>query len=113
MDYVKLYTRVLTHPKWIGLSPKAKVLLVQAWMWAGDGETDGHVPDAARALVGHPPATAQELEAAGWWHRNGSGWHLHDWSDHQRTKDQMAQARAGVRQRVNRHRERRRQEEAA
>ena len=104
MDYVKLYTRVLTLPKWLSLSPRAKVLLVQAWMFSGNAESDGHVPDSARPVIGYSAAPARELEAAGWWHLNGSGWHLNDWTEHQTTRDRMVERRAADRERKRRER---------
>lgn len=112
MDYVKLWTAVLTHPKWLALSDRAKTLLVQSWMYAGQAETNGHVPDSARRIIGHTPKSAVELEEHGWWHRNGSGWVLHDWTDHQvdaeDLKAQRAERRAQDAARARRYRERKR-----
>lgn len=109
MDWVKLYTDLLTHRKWIGLSPRAKAMLTQAWMFAGQNETDGHVPDTARKLIDHSPQAARELEQAGWLHRNGSGWHIHDWAEWQVTKERMEEIRQQGRDRQERLRTRRKE----
>lgn len=106
MDYIRLWTDLRSHPKWIALSPRAKAVLIESFMWAGEYETDGHLPDATRKVIGATAAVVRELEANAWWHRNGSGWLINDWSDHQRTKAEMEEARAKVRSRVERHRSR-------
>lgn len=109
MDYVRLHTPLLTNAKWLALSPKAKVLIVQAWMFAGANETDGFVPDAARPVIGHTPTAAKELEGA-WWHRADGGWVIHDWLDHQVSKETLDVRRDAVRQRVQKHRRGKRQD---
>lgn len=97
MEYVRLYTAVLTHPKWMVLSDSAKALLVQAWIYAGLQETDGFVPDSAAKVVGVKPKAAVELESAGWWARNGTGWDLNDWQDHQVNADELRDRRERLR----------------
>lgn len=109
MDYIRLHTELLTNVKWLALSPRAKVLITQAWMFAGANETDGFVPDTARALIGHTPAAAKELEGQ-WWHRADGGWLIHDWLDHQVSKDALDEKRAKTNKRVAALRKRRRQD---
>lgn len=106
MDYVRVYGTVLTHPKWQALSPRARVALVQSWMYAGLHETDGYVPEVAWRLVDLAAPVAGELERVGWIHRNGDGWVLHDWADHQ-TDIADVRARREERRRVDRERQRR------
>jgi hypothetical protein len=109
MDWIKAYCDLLTLPKWIALSDRAKALLVQAWLFAGKAETDGYVPDSAKRLIGWSAAADRELEGV-WWHRNGAGWVLHDWEDHQVSADdireQRERRRAGDRERQKRRRDR-------
>lgn len=113
MEFVKLYTEVLTHPKWLALSDRAKALLIQAWMYAGRAETAGYVPEAAKRVIGWSAAADRELEGS-WWHRNGAGWVLHDWDHHQLDAEEVRVRRerrqANERDRSRRYRERRRKE---
>lgn len=97
MDYIRLYTAVLTHPKWIVLSKPARAMLVSAWMYAGLQETDGYVPDAARPLIGYSRTADTELEGS-WWHRNGAGWDLHDWPEHQESAEELSERRKRLRE---------------
>lgn len=106
MEYVKLYTSLLTHPKALGLSASAWRLLTFAWLYAGQQETDGYVPDAAKPLLHYSKKAAEELETAGWWRRNGNGWELHDWQDHQVATDELERRRELQRERTRRWRER-------
>lgn len=108
MDYIRLHTELLTSVKWLALSPRAKVLITQAWMFAGANETDGFVPDTARAVIGHTPAAAKELEGQ-WWHRADGGWVIHDWLDHQVSKAVLEERRANGAQRSKRYRNRRKE----
>lgn len=110
MDWVKLWTELLTHKKWVELSKPARVMLVQAWMWSGQNETDGWVPDAARKLIDYTPSAARELEAGGWLHRNGKGWWANDWEDHQKTADQLAETREQNKDRQRRWRDRQKEQ---
>lgn len=113
MEYARIYTALLTHPKWMVLSDGAQALIVRAWLFSALQETDGYVPEAARRLIAWKPKPAEELEAAGWWHRNGAGWDLHDWSDHQEAAADIKRRRELAKERKRRERERRSEEPRA
>jgi len=104
VEYVKLYTALLTHPKAQGLSDRAWRTLTLAWLYAGEHETGGHVPDAARPFIRSTPKAVAELEERGWWARNGTGWQLNDWDEHQETAEEIRQRRAVARDRQRRRR---------
>lgn len=93
MDFVKLYTTLLTHPKTARTSPRAWQTLTFAWMYAGEHETDGYVPIEAKPFIRMTSAVERELEDLGWMHRNGAGWVIHDWSDHQVTRADLDEQR--------------------
>jgi len=98
MEYARIYTALLTHPKWLTLSATAKALIVQAWMFSALQETDGIVPDAAKKVIGYQAKAALELEQACWWHRNGDGYILHDWQDHQVNGAELNERRQRLRE---------------
>lgn len=110
MEYVRLYTALLTHPKWLALSDAAKALLVQAWIYAGAQETDGYVHEEACKVIRVRPKVADELEAAGWWTRNGAGWDLNDWDEHQESAREIKRRRQKNRERQAAFRRRQRED---
>lgn len=102
MAWIKLETSFYRHPKTAELLAQPKgadlvVALQRIWLWAGESESpqarQGHVSDAVLQMLGVNAKQAQQLGEVGFLHRNGNGWHIHDWDDHQgalldrRTKD--------------------------
>lgn len=107
MDWLKLSVDLPDHPKVADLSDRAKWVLISAWCYAARFETDeGHIPAAAARHVGLTRKIAAELEAAGLIHRNGSGWHAHDWPEHQAELEAAKRRRRQARERQQRKRDR-------
>jgi hypothetical protein len=110
VDYVKLWTTLLTHPKQARTSDKAWRTLTLAWMYAGEHETDGRIPPEAKPFIRLTPTIERELDELGWMHRNGHGWVLNDWADHQVDAEEVRakrdRRRANDRDRQARHRAR-------
>jgi hypothetical protein len=100
VDWLKLSVDLPDHPKVAELSDRAFRALIASWCYAARFETDeGHVPDTASKATGLTARAAAELEAAGLIHRNGSGWHMHDWSHHQADLEAAKRRRAHARKR--------------
>lgn len=92
MPWIKLDTSFYRHPKTAQVladknGAAAIVALQELWCWAGESESpearDGYVTDAMAARLGLTDKLAPILENAHFIHRNGEGWHIHDWDDHQ------------------------------
>jgi hypothetical protein len=113
VEYIRLYTRLLSHPKAEPLSDRAWRTLTLSWCYAGLHETGGHVPSAARRHVRMTDRVEQELVAAGWLRRNGDGWLIHDWDEHQEDANVLAEIRRRARERKRSERARRRGEQGA
>lgn len=115
MEYVRVYTDLLTLPKWQELSYRARAVLLAAWLYAGKNDTNGYVPDVARKVIDYSAAADRELQGR-WWNRNGTGWQLHDWGDHQVDAEELRadreHARARAAERAKEYRRRRREERA-
>lgn len=111
MEYVRLYTALLTHPKQERTPPKAWKVLTLMWLYAGTHETGGRIPPEACRVVGLTSSVAAQLEEIGWMHRNGSGWVLNDWEDHQVDVDEMRERREARRAQWRQSKQRRREEE--
>lgn len=87
--WIKLDTQFMSHPKTCDLldkpsGAKALVSLLTMWCWAGGtdapGAREGHVSDAVLKRIGVPASHAEILQDVGFLHRNGTGWHIHDWT---------------------------------
>lgn len=92
MPWIKLDTSFYRNPKTANVladknGPAAIIALQEMWCWAGDSDSpdarEGYVPDAMATRLGLTDKLAPILENAGFIHRNGSGWHIHDWDSHQ------------------------------
>jgi hypothetical protein len=90
---LKLSVDLPDHPKVAELSDRAFRALIASWCYAARFETDGYLPEQAQRAVGMNNKLAGELEAAGLLHRNGAGWHVHDWDEHQPTAEEIARRR--------------------
>jgi hypothetical protein len=100
VDWLKLSVDLPDHPKVAELSDRAFRALIASWCYAARFETDGYLPEQAQRAVGMNNKLAGELEAAGLLHRNGAGWHVHDWDEHQRRRDMANKRQAKYRRRL-------------
>lgn len=84
--WVKIDTSYLRNPKLTAVSPQARLLHLASILWSADQLTDGHIPSRTLAELGQTasieptwvPRRVKELVEHGLWHRNGSGWVIHD-----------------------------------
>lgn len=111
--WFKLTTSFVSHPKVIGLSDKAFRLHIAALAYSAENLTDGEIDRAALRLLGsysglqRPVLQAKELVTARLWEISpleNEGYRIHDYSEHQRTKQDVERDRAAARERVRRHR---------
>ena len=91
MTWVKLDDAFPHHPKVLKASPPARYLYVVGLALSSQHLADGHL-DAAQApilhaLAGTTDTHIAELVAVGLWDPTDTGWHVHDWAEHQRTRD--------------------------
>lgn len=85
--------RLWCHPKYVGLSWRAKAVLRHAFEYAGGMGTKGILTQASQQTIGSTSAVRAELVAAGWWDENGDGRtvHIHDWEEHNGLRDEKRQ----------------------
>lgn len=84
MDWFKVEADIAYNPKIDELSHVEYRVLTYLWGHAMRQENGGHTPARISRLV--PYATArviESLENKGFLHRNGEGWVIHDWEEHQ------------------------------
>jgi hypothetical protein len=97
--YIRLHDGMPDHPKVVGLSHAAFRLYVESLCWSSRHLTDGVVSAAAlRRMGGWSPAAVKELAAAELYEMGDSaGWLIHDYTEHQRTADEVADYRKSKR----------------
>ncbi len=81
--------RLWCHPKYVGLSWRAKAVLRHAFEYSGGMGTKGVLTTATQHTIGANKAVRTELIEAGWWDENGDGRtvHIHDWDEHNGARD--------------------------
>jgi hypothetical protein len=89
--YVKVHDGMPDHPKIVDLTPAAKWALVSYWCYCGRNLTDGFVPNAVAVREGQD--VVDELAKAGMIDPVGDrrGWLCHDYLEHQRSAEQVAE----------------------
>ena len=96
--YIRLHDGMPDHPKIDGLSDRAFRLLVETWCWCSRHLTDGRVPAATWRKRG-TPASRRELIAAGLAIETPDGGvDMHDYLQHQRSADEVAEMREARRE---------------
>ena len=101
MAWVKLDDDFPGHPKVNGLPTAAKWLYIEGLCYASRYSTDGFVPTAMLSQASSKRA-AVDLVEAGLWEPVSSGWAIHDYLDHQRSKAEIDSIRASTRERMKR-----------
>ena len=104
-DFFKGQSRLYSNPKLLSISGNAFRVAVFSWGWSADHETDGHVPDSVLPILGARPSIVKELVAARLWHRNGTGYVINDYLDHNKSKAEMDAAREKWAEKKRRQRE--------
>lgn len=96
--YIRVHDGMPDHPKVDGLSDRAFRLLVESWCWCSRHLTDGLIPAAAWKKRGSA-ASRKELLAAGLVEQLPSGdVRMHDYLEHQRSAEQVAEVRKAKRE---------------
>ena len=90
--YITVHDGMPEHPKVEGLSDGAFRLLVTCWCWCSRNLTDGFIASASWDKRGTPKAR-RELIEAGLIERTEGGVQMHDYLEHQRSAEQVADLR--------------------
>src|ERR1035441_2792979 len=98
--YIRLHDGMPDHPKVVGLSDAAFRLYVESLCWCSRHLTDGAVTvPAMKPVGGGSPEAAKELAGADLFEPDGvtGNWLVHDYIEHQRTSDEVAEFRESKR----------------
>lgn len=86
--WVKLADNMPSNPKVRQVPPEARWAYVASICYCGHHLTDGFIPEGALLLIDASPKIAAALVAAGLWERAEGGWLVHDYANHNRTREQ-------------------------
>jgi hypothetical protein len=100
--YIRVDIGFWDHPKAIAAGPDGRNLYLCALAWSRSQLTDGAIPATSLPLlafkVGIPidaaNAAADRLIEVGMWDRTPDGWAIHDYAEHQLTREDIDKVRA-------------------
>ena len=110
MTWLKIEDTVTEHPSFAQLSPFAWTLWLHGLTYCSRNLTDGLIPQAMLTRLSalkEPEKACAELVDAGRWHVIEGGWRVHDYLDHQRSRREVEDERAGAKERQRRSRAKR------
>lgn len=114
MGWIKLDDGFYRHPKVVRAGRDGRDLFIAGLCWCSSQLTDGHIPAAmlpalsfdAGVPVDEAAIAADRLVEVGLWEHEPEGWVVHDYVDHQRTREQVEHDREQARERQARRRTR-------
>lgn len=107
MTWLKLADTFTDHPKVVAAGDQAAWLYIAGLCYCSRHLTDGQIPaDAVRRLTGlpSPQKYARKLVEVGLWDETHSGYAVHDYTAHQRSRNDVEEQRERTRVRVQKHR---------
>lgn len=110
MTYLLLEGEFAENTKIQGLSDKAFRLHVTGLTHCARNLTDGAISEidlrklAAISAIARPNVVITQLQTAGLWEPNGSGWIIHDYLEHNPSRRELLEKRAKARSRKRRWR---------
>lgn len=96
--YVRIHDGMPDHPKVDGLSDTAFRLLVTIWCWCSRHLTDGVVPRGTWMKRGDSIARQELFDAGLAEEREDGSVYMHDYTDHQRTAEEVQRIREARRE---------------
>lgn len=82
--WARLYHDFWDNKKVLDLRAAEKLGYLASITWCHENDTDGHIPTGAVRKIDHlTPKVADRLVEVGLYARNGNGWVIHDYTDHQ------------------------------
>ena len=92
-EYIRVDVLLPGHPKLAGLPRSARWTLVELWCFAGRYHTDGFISDGVWGETG-PAADRRRLVERGLAERVDGGYQMHDYTEHNRSRDEIEQLSA-------------------
>lgn len=108
MVWLKVDDAMPDHPKIVGLPAATKWALLELWCYCARHKTNGKVPNGIMRKIATNRVRIQ-LESAQLIHRNGNGFVIHDWLDHNLSAEDHETRRKADAERLRRWREQKRE----
>lgn len=91
--YIAVTNELFRHPKFVRLTDKAKVHLLELWGYCNEYKTNGIVHESI--LNGKGAAVSKVLRDIGWVDQTTEPdmFYMHDYLDHQKSKEQIETAK--------------------
>ena len=96
------------HPKTIGMTHEAKGVWLDMGCWCARYLTDGYIPNDAVNRITRKRAIINDLAVRNLIRPLADGWQLVDWTQYQRTREEVEADRTAARDRMREIRKRRR-----
>ena len=104
MGWVRLDDAIYDHPKFDAVPKPSRWVWICSLAYANRHLTDGFIPSHALRRINGSSRDAGELVTAGLWLPDDGGWEIHDYLEHQRSREQIESERLAIRRRVDRWR---------
>lgn len=110
MSWIKIDAGFFRHPKAIRAGRDGRILFIASVCYAGDGLTDGFVPEGALALLAaetgitKPKEAANQLVDSGLWEVVEGGFQVHDYLEYNTASGKVQAERDAAKERMKRRR---------
>lgn len=110
MTWVKLDDQFFTHPKALAAGKDGRALFIAGLCYSSAHLTDGTIPKPALSIVAAmahvKQSSARQVVAAGLWEEHDDRYVVHDYLDHQTSRERVEAERGRAKQRKDRFKER-------
>ena len=90
--YISVEVDFFDHPKTIAAGERLAWRHLRAVAWCHRHTTDGHLPRRAALDIVFSQVAADKLVAAGLWEPTPDGWRIHDYLEHQESRESLEAA---------------------
>lgn len=94
LGYGKTHGTLWLHPKWLTLPGAARGLWATGLSYSVAMQTFGDIAGHMLPMLGGTPEDATALVEAGLWDATEGGWRMHDWDDHQTSREKFERVSA-------------------
>lgn len=92
-EWARIDVNFLRHPQVSRLTTAGQVGYLAMILYAQEHETDGHIPDSCLKWCDVSAKLVKAIAAAGLIEPTPDGWHITGFLNHQRSREEMAEAR--------------------
>lgn len=91
--YIAVEVDYFDHPKVLRVGEKLALRNLKAQAWCHKHRTDGFLPKEAALSITYSQKAADDLVEAGLWEAVEGGYCIHDYLEHQQSRDELDRAK--------------------